>query len=132
MWTDLKLRWGDKWHVIPADRVVPAIALIERHMTVNEMLGFLARGGTPYFKIACCYAELLRFAGVQVTESEVAARMFGADSIQDDAKVLIHYLLERIIPKGVDLGAPAPGKAPADEGKASSAASISHSSQPAP
>jgi hypothetical protein len=134
MWKDLELRWKGKAYVIPGNRVTQAIALIEPHMTVTEMMGFLVRGGTPYFKIACCYAELLKFAGVKdVTESDVAARMFGPDSIQEDAAVLVHYLLERIIPPAsVNLGAGAAseGKDQPD-GRASSGASIRPLSQPA-
>jgi len=115
MWDDLKLRWDGQWHTIPGDRVVPAFALTERFMTMDEMMSFLVRGGTPYFTLACVYATLLRYTGCNVTDAQVAIRMFGPNNMQGDAATVIQYLVERMRPKDVDLGAATPGNAPADE-----------------
>ena len=113
VFSDLELRWKGQGHVIPEAQVTKACAIVEDVITFQELMGFFARGATPFAKVSMAYAALLRFAGAQVTDNEVFGRMFDpGDNMQRDASVLVQYLLERMLPKELEAGGSAkPGNA---------------------
>jgi hypothetical protein len=114
MFEDMELPWQGEVYVIPHDKVTPALAVVEDHLTVGEMIGFMARGTPPYAKVAMAYAAMLRFAGAKsVTGNDVFARMFGPGNVQRDAMVMVQTMLQRVLPLDE---APAAGGAP--KGKA--------------
>jgi hypothetical protein len=86
---------------------------MEDVLTFSELQSYFSRGTPPFAKLSMAYACLLRFAGAQVTDNEVFARMFDVrDNMQRDAAVLAQYLLERILPKDIETGGSAqPGNA---------------------
>jgi hypothetical protein len=127
MFEDLRLRWDGRDYVIPRDQITMAAAVVENTCTLDELCGFLARQAVPYAKVSCIYADLLRFAGKSdVSANDVFARMFEAGgAMQRDAAVVVQYIVERMLPKGLAFPeAPSEGNAPADEPSRSSARSI--------
>lgn len=73
---DIKLAWGDKEYVIPANRVMGAIATIEETITVSELVMMQGRK-VKLSRLAEAYAAVLRYAGaVEVTPDDVYEGMF--------------------------------------------------------
>jgi hypothetical protein len=63
-------------HVIPAHRVMPALAAIEDVITLARMSRAMASGDLPLLRISQAYAVALQHAGARVTPEEVYAEMF--------------------------------------------------------
>lgn len=72
---NVTLKWGDKDYVIPANRMMGAIARIEDVVTLTELRNFAARGGAPMAKLSMAYAAVLRYAGCNVSDEEVYTRI---------------------------------------------------------
>ena len=73
---DVRLSWAGKPYLIPAHRVLGAIARIEEVVTLQELSAYAARGTAPMAIIAKAYAAVLEYAGASVTAEEVYAGMF--------------------------------------------------------
>lgn len=119
---ELRLKWQGHDYLIPSDRIVPAIAIVENHLTFDELFAFFRRSATPLAKLSLVYADLLTFAGAKgVTAGDIYARMFGGGSAtQRDVEVVVQYLLERMMPAtaGVEFPeAPDQGKGRAGAGR---------------
>lgn len=69
MMKSIRLNWRGQDHVIPANRAFEAGAEIEEIVTLGEIGAWGQK--VPFFKVARCYATLLRFAGATVTDEEV-------------------------------------------------------------
>ena len=69
------LGWKGETYVIPAQRMLGAIATIEEHITVNEMV-VSAFGRPSMVKIARAFGALLRYAGCKVSDDEVYQSIF--------------------------------------------------------
>lgn len=128
MFEDLRLRWDGKDYVIPRDQITMAAAVVENTCTLDELCRFLVRQAVPYAKLSIIYADLLRFAGkADVSSNDVFARMFGPGTMQRDAAVVVQYIVERMLPKGLFFPeASSEGNAPADGSSRSSAISTGH------
>jgi hypothetical protein len=69
------LMWKGETYVIPSNRMLGAIATIEEHLTVNEMV-VAAFGRPSMVKIARAFGALLRYAGCKVSDDEVYQSIF--------------------------------------------------------
>lgn len=94
---DIKLTWADKEYVIPANRVLGAVARIEDVITLTELSRFGGRNTAPMAKIAMAFGAVLRYAGATITDDEVYGQMFTgenrAQQIVDSVSVLISMMV---------------------------------------
>jgi hypothetical protein len=102
---DIALGWAGKKYVIPARKVLGAIARIEEVMTLQELLRFVQDGNFPMAKIARAYAYVLRYAGAEITDEEVYEGMFphggATTNPQEVALMALQGLMEMMIPPSV-------------------------------
>lgn len=95
LFKSVTLSWGDVKYVIPADRVLQAIAVTEEHLTLHELQVYHARGTAPMARIAQAYAALLRYAGCNVTDEVVYQTIV---TKKNDAGAVITALLLMMLP----------------------------------
>jgi hypothetical protein len=91
---DVPLAWQGETHVIPAKRVMGAIAVIEETLTVHEILIYMGRGKAPFMKFSMAYGGLLRYLGIPVSDDQVYDRMFASETEQADMLAKLYQLLE--------------------------------------
>ncbi len=113
---DVKLAWKGADAVIPADRVLKAIVIVEDILTLGELGRCMVSGTLPLARIATAYAALLRYAGVKVTDEEVYSGMFAKSELQQQAMRAVFALQQLMIPPE-HLRNPAAEKPPADTAK---------------
>jgi len=95
---EIKLGWQGKTYAIPANSAMRAIALIEEHITMQELVQYAQRGTAPIGRLANAYASILRFAGCKVEDFEVYLGMFGNDGGQEAIAASVNGLLTMMIP----------------------------------
>jgi len=95
---DITLGWHDKTYIIPADRVLGAVARIEQHITLHEILAYSERGTAPMAVLAQAYASVLRYAGAQIADSEVYEGMFADGDTTQIVSQLLNGLLGMMLP----------------------------------
>lgn len=83
-----EMEWAGKKYVIPAHRVMGAIARVEDVVTLPQLQDHGLRGSMPMAKIAMAYGALLRYAGAAVTDTEVYEGMF-TSLRENNAKALV-------------------------------------------
>jgi hypothetical protein len=76
---DQTLWWKGEAFVVPATRMLGAIAVIEEHITFIEMVA-ASQGKPPLVKISRAFGALLRYAGCKVSDEEVYRGLFDAES----------------------------------------------------
>jgi len=94
------LAWAGFEYVIPANRVMGAIARIEDVVTLEELGRYGERGTMPLAKLAMAYGAVLRYAGAKVKDEEVFAGMFSDGQKQNDLVTALMSLLTMMLPPG--------------------------------
>lgn len=94
----IPIAWEGVEHVIPADRVMGAIAAIEDVVTLHELQQFAVRKTAPMGKLAMAYGAVLRYAGARVTDEEVYSGMLGSGDRAPSISIAIAGLLNMMIP----------------------------------
>lgn len=97
---DIKLSWGGKSLIIRSDQVMRAIAVIEEHVTINELSEFAKRKTAPMARISLAYAALIKFAGGECEAEDVYASMFSGDAKAAQAMDAVNGLLVLMLPPG--------------------------------
>lgn len=95
--SEVKLRYEGVEYVIPPDRVLMAIARVEEVLTVDELVKYAARGSAPMAKLSMAYGTVLRYAGANVTDSEVYRSMFNINQLNATVAA-VNGLLQMMIP----------------------------------
>ena len=97
---DIKLTWDGRDHVIPANRVMGAIARIEDVVTLGELQRYGEKQAAPLAKVAMAYGAVLRYAGASVTDDEVYAGIFSGEGPNNHESILtsIYTLLAMMVP----------------------------------
>lgn len=113
---DVRLYWRGAEIIIPAHRVLGAIARIEDHLTLFDLQAMQVTGKAKLTKLASAFAAVVRYADPRavVSDDEVYGALFSNDE-EEGAKVgtalgdLLKMMVppERLVPKG-----------PIDQGKA--------------
>lgn len=57
------LSWRGKDYSIPANKIFRAIAVVEEHVSRQQLIDAIIHENTPYTKIASAWAAALRYAG---------------------------------------------------------------------
>jgi hypothetical protein len=68
---DITLTWKGAKYVVPSQHVMRAIARIEDHITLQELMEGMSQRRPKFSKIASAFASVLRFAGCAVEDEEV-------------------------------------------------------------
>lgn len=95
---DIPLEWAGKPYLIPAHKVLGAIARVEDVLTLNELQAFRMRGGVPMAKLSQAYGVALRYAGAAVTDTDVYLGMFQGNTDADAVVSSIQNLIAMMIP----------------------------------
>ena len=72
----IKLGWHSRDFIIPAERVLGAIAVVEEVMTFPEIVLMISGGHPNISKIARAYGAMLRYAGAGAADDEVYEGLF--------------------------------------------------------
>jgi hypothetical protein len=94
----ITLEWRGRPYVIPADRVMKAIAIVENHITLLELQRAAVNGSAPLAKVANAFADVITFAGGNVLGEEVYAGMFGEDADVQQVQLAVITLLQMMVP----------------------------------
>lgn len=100
LFRDVPVKWGDEEFIIPANRVMGAIAVIEEVLTLDELGSMAQRKSASLAKLSMAYGNLLRYAGKKIDDSEVYSAIFENDG-QAVVMIAIAGLCELMIPDNV-------------------------------
>jgi hypothetical protein len=99
------LNWEGRDHIVPADRVMGAIGVVEDVVTFPELVCGLQFGKPNMSKLARAYAALLRYAGASVSDEDVYSGMFVPGELQQHITTAINTLMVIMTPPGAIQGA---------------------------
>jgi len=103
MFQPARLKWKGDIIEIPPDRVMTAIAAVEEHLTIHELIRYAERGTQPFSKMAQGFSAALRTVGVRVSPEDVYRAMVKGSS--DDIMGHMSALLALMgPPEDIDLG----------------------------
>lgn len=107
----VRFEWQGRQYVIPPDRVMRAIAMVENHITINELGAATSGGNIKFTKIADAYAAVLNYAASlheemrqlpPVQPEEVYDSLFSTDEAQRISKTsAVTGLLMLMVPTSV-------------------------------
>jgi hypothetical protein len=94
---DIRLGWKGVPFLIPANRIMGALARVEDIVTLDELQRFAVRKTAPMAKLSMAYGSLLRYAGCFVSDEAVYSEMVRSD---DGAAVMtaINGLMSMMLP----------------------------------
>lgn len=98
MFEPVTIVWQGKPVLIPASRILGAIAAVEEVMTFNELADFSRRQAYPTAHIARAFGVLLRYAGEPVEDATVYAGLFGDPASAFDAGHAMQTLMLMMVP----------------------------------
>ena len=98
IFADMKLGWNGTDYVIPADRMLGAVAVIEEHMTFHEMFALVRQGKPSLVTLSRTWGAVLRYAGAKVTDDEVYVGMFAGPTVSERVIEAINTLLLIMMP----------------------------------
>lgn len=76
IFAEVTLSWKGREHVIPPDRMMGAIAVVEEGITLIELHMAQMTGRIPLAKVSMAYARVLRYAGAVARDDEVYNALF--------------------------------------------------------
>ena len=94
---DIRLNWQGTDYVIPANKVMGAIARIEDIITLTEIYEASQRRSVKFSRVASAYAAVLRYAGVQVSDEQVYLGLF-KDNTAAVVNAALAGLLQMMLP----------------------------------
>lgn len=96
---DVHLEWDGKRYTVPSDRMMGAIARIEEHVTLSELLKTGRERETVKLAVlARAYATVLRYAGADVTDEDVYGGMFAGMSQTAAVRAAVESLMAMMVP----------------------------------
>jgi hypothetical protein len=69
---EVGLTWDGKEYVVPSEKVMGLVGVIEEHITLEEMVGT----GVKRVKVAKAFSAALVYAGCRVSEEAVYEKLF--------------------------------------------------------
>lgn len=94
---DVNLSWHGTDYTIRANRVMGAIARIEQHVTLSELIEMSQKGRIRFGQIAQAYASVLRYAGASVTDDACYLGLF-KENRATVANAALAGLLKMLLP----------------------------------
>lgn len=128
---DFRFEWNGREQIIPADRMMGAIAAVEEHLTLLEIHEMTKQRKTVRFeRIARSYGALLRYSGVEVTDDEVYASFFADGAARHKLTASLIGLQQLMLPPS-SYAEGEPGKSQGERRSAGASSSPKRSRQPA-
>lgn len=90
---DVTITWGGKDFVVPAERVMGLVCVVEDAVTIEDLCG---GNGVKRGKTAKAFAAALNYAGCAVSEQDVYSVLFAGGGVAVTA--VINSLLMMMIP----------------------------------
>lgn len=98
LFNEIGLSWGGKEYVVPPEKVMGLIEVIEDSITLEELGG--SAGGLKRASIAKAYAQALRYAGCKdVTQQDVYSYLFNPKSAMSIQPIVTSLLMMMIPPE---------------------------------
>ena len=95
---EITLGWDGKQYKIPANRVMAAIGVVEKHVTLGELAKWQADPEKLRLtQLTAAYGAIIRFAGANVTDEQVYGGIFMAGG-QAQVVSAIQAMLMMMIP----------------------------------
>jgi hypothetical protein len=117
----ITLGWRDRDYVIPADKVMMAIAVVDEIITYGELCMIAQIGRPPLAKLAQAYGAVLRFAGAKVSDEEVYEGMFTDGQLLERVAAAVNTLVVMMTPPSAVAGAKAVAAKPGNLDRAKAA-----------
>lgn len=89
----INLTWGKDTYTVAPDRVMALIAVIEEHITLDELM----QPGKKRAKLAAAYCAAIHFAGGRCTQEDVYRALFDLEE-QERITAVIDALMMVMIP----------------------------------
>lgn len=105
---EIRLSWDGREFVIPAERVLGAIAEVEEVVTLPEILMMMG-GKMTMAKLSRAYGALLRYAGASLSDDEVYGGLIKHGKTFEQMKTACVALCGLMIPPDKLTEAPASG-----------------------
>lgn len=100
MFKEIEIVWFDQTFIIPPDRVLRAIAVVEEHLTIGDLARESQTGTLRLARMASAWGALLRFCGSRITDDEVYVSLFAGDDAEVRARMFdsVSTLLALMVP----------------------------------
>lgn len=96
---DVCIEWDGKKYTIPSDQVLKAIAIIEEHFTIQQLISNMSNSeNIKLVKLTSCIGEVLRYAGADVSDEKVYAGMFKEGEAREKVMQTIQVLVMMMLP----------------------------------
>jgi hypothetical protein len=106
LFEEVGLRWAGEEYIVPSDKVMGLIEVIEDIITIEEM----TRDGIKRAKLSRAFSAALRYAGAKVTQEQVYESLFGAEKLASTSGAVMGLLALMIPPSKVQEAKKAEGK----------------------
>jgi hypothetical protein len=112
MFQTVEITWRDEHYVIPPDKVLPAIAVLEQYVTMGDLARDAKTGSFRLALIAGAWGALLRHLGSKATDDEVYVELFHGKQEEVKAKIFVavNTLLVLMVPPQAEAAALGGGK----------------------
>lgn len=95
---EITLGWDGKQYKIPANRVMAAIGVVEKHVTLGELAKWQADPEKLRLtQLTAAYGAIIRFAGATVSDEQIYAGLFQQGG-QTQVVAAIQGMLMMMIP----------------------------------
>lgn len=101
LFDDIKLEWAGKAYIIPANKVLGAIARIEEIVSIRELAACARESTLPVAKLSMAYGSVLRYAGAEVDDEDVYAGIFSGGDHAHQVATAVGGLLAMMIPNSL-------------------------------
>jgi hypothetical protein len=104
MFAPVELTWADQSYVIPPDRVLGAVAVVEEHLTMAELAQEAQTGRMRLARLSRAFGALLRYAGGRITDDEVYAGIFEGDpgAVRERIVTGVNTLMALMVPPAME------------------------------
>lgn len=98
----IEIEWDGKPYRIEPQNILKAIARVEEHITLAQLVKQAESGSVSSSKLSMAFGTLIRFAGAKATDEEVFERVLGAGSLNaDDMGKALGMMLSMMLPRSV-------------------------------
>ena len=94
----IELRWKGKPYTIPANSVLKAIASVEEVVTRRELCEMLATERPKAVLVSSAFAQLLRYAGVEITDEEAYVSILSEGATGQGQLEALALLITQLLP----------------------------------
>ncbi|MFA5387044.1 MAG: hypothetical protein WC322_01455 [Candidatus Paceibacterota bacterium] len=98
MFEDVILKWRGVDYPVKYNRIVGAIARVEQHLTLFELLQYTERNTIPFGRVSQAFQAALAYAGAKVTVDEIYEWMMDNPAEMVNVTECLNSLLELMVP----------------------------------